>query len=81
MQEYSNEERQLLETVRRISKEKLATRAEACKAEARFDRRSWSDVSGLGLTGATISAEFGGSGLRFGLMPCLIKTLAKDLVK
>jgi hypothetical protein len=38
---YSEKEQLLLETVRRFGFEKLATRAETCEAESRFDRKGF----------------------------------------
>jgi acyl-CoA dehydrogenase len=59
----SDEQKALIETARRFSRERIAPVAAECDRDARFPRDVFSAAHELGLVNATVEPEFGGSGL------------------
>ena len=68
MVEWNEEERMLLEMVRKFTKQKLAPSAQQHEKDASFDRAHWNEMGDLGLTGLPVSAEFGGSGMSLSIL-------------
>lgn len=62
-QQLSVEERQISEAARAYSQEKLQSRVLSAYREERFDREILSEMGEMGLLGATVAEEYGGSGL------------------
>lgn len=62
-QQLSVEERQISEAARAYSQEKLQSRVLKAYREERFDREILSEMGEMGLLGATVAEEYGGSGL------------------
>ncbi|MBU1451627.1 MAG: acyl-CoA dehydrogenase family protein [Proteobacteria bacterium] len=71
-----DEEKMLLETVRRFAKDKLAPRAPGCEQQERFDAESWDELSGLGLAAVTVSEENGGMPVGFPVLARLVEELS-----
>jgi acyl-CoA dehydrogenase len=61
--EPTEEERALVETARRFTKERIIPIAAACDREARFPREVFEEAHKLGLVNPTLPAEYGGAGL------------------
>jgi acyl-CoA dehydrogenase len=59
----SDEQKAMIETARRFSRERIAPVAAECDRDARFPRDVFSAAHELGLVNATVEPEFGGSGL------------------
>jgi len=59
----SDEQKALIETARRFSRERIAPVAAECDRDARFPKDVFSAAHELGLVNATVEPEFGGSGL------------------
>ncbi|HEX6765572.1 MAG TPA: acyl-CoA dehydrogenase family protein [Polyangiaceae bacterium] len=59
----SDEQKALIETARRFSRERIATVAAECDRDARFPKDVFSAAHELGLVNATVEPEYGGSGL------------------
>lgn len=77
MVEWNEEERMLLEMVRKYTKQKLAPSAQQYEKDACFDRAHWNEMGDLGLTGLPVSAEFGGSGMSLSILAAVVEDLAK----
>jgi acyl-CoA dehydrogenase len=61
--EISEEQKALIETARRFTKERIIPVAPACDREAKFPREVFVDAWKIGLVNPTLPAEFGGAGL------------------
>ena len=61
--EPTEEERALIETARRFTKERIIPIAAACDRESRFPREVFEEAHKLGLVNPTLPAEYGGAGL------------------
>ncbi len=61
--ELSEDERMVRDTARAFAQEKLFPRVLTAYREERFDREVVNEMGHLGLLGATIPEEYGGSGL------------------
>ena len=59
----SDEQKALIETARRFSRERIAPVAAECDREARFPKDVFVAAHELGLVNATVEAEYGGSAL------------------
>jgi acyl-CoA dehydrogenase len=59
----SDEQKALIETARRFSRERIAPVAAECDREARFPRDVFEAAHALGLVNATVEPEYGGPGL------------------
>ncbi|HTQ03693.1 MAG TPA: acyl-CoA dehydrogenase family protein [Polyangiaceae bacterium] len=59
----SEEQKALIETARRFSRERIAPVAAECDREARFPRDVFVAAHELGLVNATVAPEYGGAGL------------------
>ncbi|HEX6271978.1 MAG TPA: acyl-CoA dehydrogenase family protein [Polyangiaceae bacterium] len=59
----SDEQKALIETARRFSRERIATVAAECDRESRFPKDVFVAAHELGLVNATVEPEYGGSGL------------------
>ena len=59
----SDEQKALIETARRFSRERIAPVAAECDREARFPRDVFEAAHELGLVNATVEPEYGGAGL------------------
>ena len=59
----SDEQKALIETARRFSRERIATVAAECDREARFPKDVFVAAHELGLVNATVEADYGGSAL------------------
>jgi acyl-CoA dehydrogenase len=60
----SDEQKALVETARRFSRERIAPVAAECDREARFPRDVFEAAHELGLVNATVEPEYGGAGLQ-----------------
>jgi len=60
----SDEQKALIETARRFSRERIAPVAAECDREARFPRDVFEAAHELGLVNATVEPEYGGAGLQ-----------------
>src|SRR5437773_10165025 len=63
--ELSEEERMVRDTARGYAQEKLFPRVLSAYREERFDREIFNEMGALGLIGATVPEEYGGSGLGY----------------
>jgi acyl-CoA dehydrogenase len=59
----SDEQKALIETARRFSRERIATVAAECDRDARFPKDVFVAAHELGLVNATVAPEYGGAGL------------------
>jgi acyl-CoA dehydrogenase len=59
----SDEQKALIETARRFSRERIAPVAAECDRDARFPKDVFTAAHELGLVNATVEPEYGGSGL------------------
>jgi acyl-CoA dehydrogenase len=59
----SDEQKALIDTARRFSRERIATVAAECDRDARFPKDVFIAAHELGLVNATVEPEYGGSGL------------------
>ncbi len=62
-QQLTSEERQISEAARAYCQQKLQPRVLSAAREERFDREILSEMGEMGLLGATVAEEYGGSGL------------------
>jgi len=62
-QQLSTEERQISEAARAYCQQKLQPRVLSAYREERFDREIMTEMGEMGLLGATVAEEYGGSGL------------------
>jgi glutaryl-CoA dehydrogenase len=62
-QQLSTEERQVSEAARAYCQQKLQPRVLSAYREERFDREIFNEMGEMGLLGATVAEEYGGSGL------------------
>ncbi len=62
-QQLSTEERQVSEAARAYCQQKLEPRVLSAYREERFDREILSEMGEMGLLGATVAEEYGGSGM------------------
>lgn len=62
-QQLSTEERQVSEAARAYCQQKLQPRVLSAYREERFDREIMSEMGEMGLLGATVAEEYGGSGM------------------
>lgn len=69
--------RKLLDTVRRISRERLAPRAAWYDRDAKNPTESWRDLAAEGLLAAAIPARYGGLGLDMPTYVDVIRTVAQ----
>ena len=61
--EMTEEQRALVDTARRFTKERIIPVAAACDRESRFPRDVFEEAHKIGLVNPTLPAEYGGSGL------------------
>jgi acyl-CoA dehydrogenase len=61
--EITEEQKALIETARRFTKERIIPVAAACDREARFPREVFNEAWKIGLVNPTLPSEYGGSGL------------------
>jgi acyl-CoA dehydrogenase len=61
--EPTEEQRALIETARRFTKERIIPIAAECDREAKFPREVFVEAHGIGLVNPTLPAEYGGAGL------------------
>jgi glutaryl-CoA dehydrogenase len=62
-QQLTDEERQIRDAAHDYCQERLQPRVLSAFREERFDREIMSEMGELGLLGATVSPEYGGSGV------------------
>lgn len=72
-----DEERQLLETVRKLAREQLATRAEHYDRSAEFPWDNVRDINALGLNAMFIPEEYGGSPVSFTAYLACVREISK----
>lgn len=72
-----DEERQLLETVRKLAREQLAARAEHYDRSAEFPWDNVRDINTLGLNAMFIPAEYGGSPVSFTAYLACVREISK----
>jgi acyl-CoA dehydrogenase len=61
--EFTEEQRALIETARRFTKERIIPVAKQCDQESRFPRDVFEEAWKIGLANPTLPSEYGGSGL------------------
>ncbi len=61
--EPTEEQRALIETARRFTRERIIPIASECDREAKFPREVFVEAHGIGLVNPTLPAEYGGAGL------------------
>ena len=61
--EFTEEQRALIETTRRFTKERIIPVAKECDRESRFPREVFEEAWKIGLVNPTLPSEYGGAGL------------------
>src|ERR1700733_7049672 len=61
--ELTEEQKALIETARRFTRERITPVAAACDREAKFPREVFDEAWKIGLVNPTLPTEYGGSGL------------------